>query len=360
MVVVAGRIVSNAAVALLPLVLLVLLFLLTACGGMETASGRSMGTSYAVEARCAGAIPAEAIAAVLAEVNRQMSTYDADSELSAFNRLPVGESMPVSAGLAEVAAIAERVATQTEGAFDATVAPLVALWGFGAGAVPRAPTDAERQSPTAAQRQAPTAAQMQSALANVGFRRVNISVKPPTLRKLAAVTLDLSAIAKGYAVDRIAALLDRSGCSAYLVELGGEVRVRGRNARGKPWRIGIESPGADGLAGWLSLLDGAVATSGDYRQSRPQSGIEGGRISHIIDPRTGLPIRHKLASVTIVADTAALADAYATALLVLGENAGLAFAERHDLAAVFIRRAETGYAVEQSTAMAAYRTPSLP
>ena len=352
MVVVAGRIVSNAAVALLPLVLLVLLFLLAACGGMETASGRSMGTSYAVEAHCVGAIPADAIAAVLAEVNRQMSTYDADSELSAFNRLPVGESMPVSAGLAEVAMIAERVAAQTEGAFDATVAPLVALWGFGADAALISPTETQRQSPTAAQRQ--------SALANVGFRRVHVSVSPPTLRKLATATLDLSAIAKGYAVDRIAALLDRSGCSAYLVELGGEVRVRGRNASGKPWRIGIEYPDADGLAGWLSLLDGAVATSGDYRQSRPQSGIEGGRISHIIDPRTGMPIRHKLASVTVVADTATLADAYATALLVLGESAGLAFAERHDLAAVFIRRAETGYAVEQSTAMAAYRTPSLP
>lgn len=311
---------------------------------METASGRSMGTSYAVEARCAGAIPADAIAAVLAEVNRQMSTYDADSELSAFNRLPVGESMPVAAGLAEVAAIAERVAAQTEGAFDATVAPLVALWGFGAGAVPRSPTDAERRA----------------ALAKVGFRRIQASVEPPTLRKLAAVTLDLSAIAKGYAVDRIAALLDRSGCSAYLVELGGEVRVRGRNANGKSWRIGIESPGAEGLAGSVSLLDGAVATSGDYRQSRPQSGVEGGRISHIIDPRTGMPIRHKLASVTVVADTATLADAYATALLVLGENAGLAFAERHDLAAAFIRRTETGYAVEQSTAMTAYRTPSLP
>lgn len=344
MVVVAGRIVSNAAVALLPLVLLVLLFPLTACGGMETASGRSMGTSYAVEARCPGAVPAEAIAAVLAEVNRQMSTYHADSELSAFNRLPAGESMPVSAGLAEVAVIAERVSAQTEGAFDATVAPLVALWGFGADAASGSPTEAEREA----------------ALVHVGLRRIQASVNPPTLRKRATATLDLSAIAKGYAVDRIAVLLDRSGCSAYLVELGGEVRVRGRNASGNAWRIGIESPDADGLAGWLSLLDGAVATSGDYRQSRPQNDIEGARISHIIDPRTGMPIRHQLASVTVVADTATLADAYATALLVLGESAGLAFAERHGLAAVFIRRTATGYAVEQSTAMAAYRTPSLP
>lgn len=319
---------------------------------METASGRSMGTSYAVEARCPGAVPAEAIAAVLAEVNRQMSTYHADSELSAFNRLPAGESMPVSAGLAEVAVIAGRVSAQTEGAFDATVAPLVALWGFGADAASGSPTDAKRKVPTDAQRQ--------SAIASVGFRRIQASVNPPTLRKRATATLDLSAIAKGYAVDRIAALLDRSGCSAYLVELGGEVRVRGHNASGKPWRIGIESPDGEGLAGWLSLLDGAVATSGDYRQSRPQNDIEGGRVSHIIDPRTGMPIRHKLASVTVVADTATLADAYATALLVLGENAGLAFAERHDLAAVFIRRTATGYAVEQSKAMAAYRTPSLP
>ena len=331
------------AVALLPPVLAVGI---AACGGMETAGGRAMGTSYAVEARCPDGVPAEAVAAVLADVNAQMSTYDEDSELSAFNRLAVGASMPVSTGLAEVATIAERVAAQTDGAFDATVAPLVALWGFGAGASPPS--------------QSPTDAQIRSALAYVGHRRIQASIDPPTLRKLAPATLDFSAIAKGYAVDRIAALLDRRNCSAYLVELGGEVRAYGASAAGKPWRVGIESPGADGLAGRLSLFDGAVATSGDYRQSRPLAGAEGDRVSHIVDPRTGRPIRHRLASVTVVADTATLADAYATALLVLGERAGLALAERRDLAAVFIRRTKTGYAIDRTTAMAAYQTEPLP
>ena len=312
---------------------------------METVRGRAMGTSYLVEADCAEGAPGVGIVSVLAEVNRQMSTYDDGSELSAFNRAPVGAAMPVSAELAEVAVLAQQVAARTGGAFDATVAPLVALWGFGVDAAP----------------QPPTAAELQTARAVVGYRRFDARLAPPTLRKLAPVTLDFSALAKGYAVDRIARLLELSGCRSYLVELGGEVRVHGANAGGQPWRIGIESPFGSRLALQLSLREGAVATSGDYRQYRPLESETGRvRATHILDPRSGAPVNHRLASATVVAETAALADAYATALMVLGEEAGLAFAERHDLAALFIRRTDTGHAIDQTSAMMPYRQRRLP
>ena len=305
-----------------------------------------MGTSYAVEADCPAGIPRSRVEAVLADVSQRMSTFQEDSELSAFNRAPVGMAIPVSPALVEVAAAAQRVAVQTDGAFDVTVGPLVALWGFGADAATKPPT----------------AAELRAVRAVVGFRKFAYGIDPPTLKKLAPVTLDFSAIAKGYAVDRIAALLAGADCRSYLVELGGEVRVRGTSSTGGPWRIGIESPFGSAMAGQLSLRAGAVATSGDYRQYRAQGAGEttGKRTTHIIDPRTGAPVRHRLASVTVVAETAVLADAYATALMVLGEQAGPAFAERHDLAALFIRRTETGYAIEQTPAMAVYRTPPLP
>ena len=336
----AGRIVSAAA-----------LLALGGCDGvdgMKSASGTSMGTSYAVHARCSDGVPEDSIAALLARINRQMSTYDEASELSQFNRAPVGVAVPASIELATVTALAQQVADRTGGALDVTVAPLVALWGFGARAVARPPDAPE-----------PDAATLRSTRAVVGYRRLEASLEPPRLRKLAPVTLDLSALAKGYAVDRIAALLAASNCQSYLVELGGEVRVRGLNARGQPWRIGIEPPAAGQPAVRLLMKRaGAVATSGDYRQTR--SGTDGVRMTHIIDPRTGRPVRHRLASATVVASTAILADAYATALMVLGEADGLAFAERNDLAALLIRRTEGGFAVDQTSAMAAYQPSPLP
>ena len=315
---------------------------------MKSASGTSMGTSYAVHARCPDGVPEDSIATLLARINRQMSTYDEASELSLFNRAPVGVAVPASIELATVTVLAQQVAARTAGAFDVTVAPLVALWGFGAEAVARSPDAPE-----------PDAAELRSTRAVVGYRRLEASLGPPRLRKLAPVTLDLSALAKGYAVDRIADLLAASNCQSYLVELGGEVRVRGLNARGQPWRIGIEPPAAGQPAYRLLMMQaGAVATSGDYRQTRPSD--DGERIAHIIDPRTGRPVRHQLASATVVAPTAVLADAYATALMVLGEVDGLAFAERNDLAALLVRRAKGGFVVDQTSAMAAYQPSPLP
>ena len=294
-----------------------------------------MGTTYAIEADCPDGIPRERVEHVLARVDRLMSTYDPESELSRFNRLPVGAPMVVSAETVDVVAAARRVADETGGAFDPTVAPLVALWGFGADAAERPPTEVE----------------LQAAAETVDYRRVEHGHAPPSLRKLAPVTLDLSAIAKGYAVDRLANVLDESGCDSYLVELGGEIRAKGTAPGGGPWRVGVDAPAARGFASTIALRRGALATSGDYRQYRE---LDGERLSHVIDPRTGRPIRHDLASVTVVTEQAMFADAYATALLVMGEDEGRRFAEDRGLAALFIVRRGTGFEIVASAAMRDY------
>ena len=303
--------------------------------GYGRATGEAMGTAYSIQADCPGSLPHERIDAELARINALMSTYDPDSELSRFNRSSPGVALPVSPELVEVVAAAFVVAEQTQGAFDATVAPLVALWGFGANAAPQLPGDKA----------------VAQALDSVGYRRVAYRNKPPALAKLQSATLDLSAIAKGFAVDRLAGLLDAVGCRAYLIEFGGEIRARASAPGGGPWRVGVESPSGPDHVRTLVLGTNALATSGDYRQYREADGV---RVSHVIDPRTGYPVRHRLASVTVVADTAMIADAYATAMLVMGETEGRRFAGEMDLAALFVVRVEGGFDVLHSRAMLAY------
>ncbi|MYD97050.1 MAG: FAD:protein FMN transferase [Gammaproteobacteria bacterium] len=316
-------------------ILMTLLAMLLLAGCHARVTGLSMGTTYAIEADCPDGIPKERVEHVLARVNRLMSTYEPESEISRFNRLPVGVSFAVSPETVDVVAAARRVAEQTGGAFDPTVAPLVALWGFGADAAERPPTEVERRA----------------AAETVDFRRVEHGHAPPSLRKLAPVMLDLSAIAKGYAVDRLAKVLDESGCVAYLVELGGEIRAKGSARGGGAWRIGVDAPAARGFASTIALRRGGLATSGDYRQYRE---LDGERLSHVIDPRTGRPIRHDVASVTVVAYQAMFADAYATALLVMGEDEGRRFAEDNGLAALFILRRGEGFEIVPSAAMRDY------
>ena len=312
---------------------------LSAGCGYESVVGRTMGTTYAIEARCPVAVPVATIAQVLARVDSQMSTYRPDSELMAFNRAPVGPWIDASPDLVDVVATAKAVAEQTGGAFDPTIGPLVAVWGFGASAVAGPPLEGA----------------IQSAKALVDFRNLRHRRAPPALAKRRALTLDLSAIAKGHAVDRIADALDAAQCVAYLIELGGEVRTAGPSPSGAPWRVGVDSPSGDGLiGGGIALRAGAVATSGDYRQYRERDGM---RLSHIVDPRTGYPVRHHLASVTVVTDTTRLADAYATALMVLGEREGLAFANRTGLAARFVIRRGEGFETVQSVAMSRHGSP---
>ena len=303
--------------------------------GYERATGHAMGTTYSIQADCPGSLPDDRLDAELVRINGLLSTYDRHSELSRFNRSPVGVALPVSRELVDVVAAAFVVSGQTRGAFDATVAPLVALWGFGADAARRAPGDKD----------------VARALQSVGYRRVAHDHEPPTLTKLMPATLDLSGIAKGFAVDRLAGLLDDAGCRAYLIEFGGEIRARANAPGGGTWRVGVESPSGPDFVRTLILGTNALATSGDYRQYREVDGV---RVSHVIDPRTGYPVRHRLASVTVVAATAMMADAYATALLVMGDAEGRRFAGEMDLAALFIVRAEGDFDVFPSRAMLAY------
>lgn len=300
----------------------------------EVVTGSAMGTTYAITANCPDRIPAAVVAALLERIDARMSTYDEASELMRFNSGPVGEWMPVSRELVEVVAAAKTVAEHTGGAFDPTVAPLVALWGFGA----------------SASRDEPDAAAIQSALLSVGYRHVRYRLAPPALAKDRALSMDLSAIAKGHAVDRMADVLGAAGCRAFLVEFGGEIRALGPAPSGGPWRIGVDSPAGRGrLQEPIRLRDAGLATSGDYRQYTER---DGRRDAHIIDPRSGYPVRHRLASVTVVDESARSADAYATALMVLGERDGMRYADDAGLAALFIVRTDEGFETLRSEAMA--------
>ena len=226
----------------------------------------------------------------------------------------------------------------------------MAFWGFGA--------DAEAVLPDRTR--------LREARSAVGHGRLKAALSPPTLTKLAEVRVDFSAIAKGFAVDRMADVLDGASCRAYLVELGGELRAQGEAPDGGAWRIGVEAPlaiASGGLQTVLHIRDGALATSGGYRQFREPTKAERAllphgqtRVSHVVDPRSGLPVAHALASVTVVARSAVFADAYATALLVLGTEAGLAFAERRGIAALFVEDGEDGLEMRGTAAMEAYTT----
>ncbi|NNL67202.1 MAG: FAD:protein FMN transferase, partial [Myxococcales bacterium] len=277
-------------------------------------SGPTMGTTFSVklalaslpidEERAVGA----AIAARLERVNALMSTWQDDSELSRFNRQPPGEPFAVAPETLRVFELSRRVHAESDGAFDPTVAPLVRAWGFGADAAPSPPSEAE----------------LEALQARVGFDAIAIDSAAGTLtRKGAGVVCDLSAVAKGFAVDEVARALGERGYTDFLVEIGGELRASGRHRDGSPWRVAIEAPATDPLQATAArsihrivlLGDRAMATSGDYRNVYE---LAGERVAHIIDPRSGRPAAHGLASVTVIHAEAAVADAWATALQVLG------------------------------------------
>jgi len=228
------------------------------------------------------------------------------------------------------------VSVATGGAFDITVRPLVRAWGFGAGA--------NRESA------APGEDELARLRGSVGYDKLELHPSPPSLRKRApGVEIDLDGVAPGWAVDRIAARFEALGIHDYIIELGGEVLARGLNPAGRRWRVAIETPRAGERQAYAVIeLDGVgVSTSGDYRDYRE---VEGRRISHTIDPRSGTPVAHGLASVTVVHESVAAADAWATALMVLGPEDGMALARREHLAALFIqRRAQEGAFVESAT-----------
>ena len=299
-------------------------------------SGPTMGTAFRVQAYCAEPVAniQSRVEKVLGEVNAQMSTYLEDSELSRFNDAEVGVWVPVSAELAQVVETARMFSEISAGAFDVTVGSLVNLWGFGPGGAAGLP------QPEA----------IEDARARVGYRHLEVRISPPALRKKAALYVDLSAIAKGHGVDRLAEELMASGCPSYLVDIGGEVRAGSSKPDGRPWRIGVEVPDPEHIGGVqrIVVLDQlAVATSGDYRNFIEQNNK---RYSHTIDPRTGGPVTHNLASVTVLARSTTSADALATLLNVLGPDRGFALAEEQDIAALFIIRTQAGFEERTSSA----------
>lgn len=286
-----------------------------------------MGTQYMVRTACEADGLGPEIRVLLDDIEAQMSTYRSDSVLSRINRAPVGTWLKATPELLDVLEPAQRLSALSGGAFDVTVGPLVNLWGFG---------------PDAASDAAPSEDLIAAARARVGYGYLTLR-RPAGLRKDRALYIDLSAIAKGYAVDRVADHIEARGCLDYLVEVGGEVRVRGHRRDGDLWRIGIETPDPDQLGGVQRIIrsDGiAMATSGDYRNFFES---DGRRYSHTIDPRTGYPVTHGLASVTVLHASTLWADGFATLLNVLGPTAGLELAEREGIAALFIEHTGAGF-----------------
>jgi len=291
-------------------------------------SGATMGTVYTVKVvvksssrKSAAVDTASLVQQCLDDVNAKMSTYQEDSELSRFNRFEEASPFPVSSETAEVFEVAREVSDATGGAFDVTVGPLVDAWGFG--------PPGRAESP-------PSDEELEALRARVGYQMLEIDPAAGTLRKLRPdVHCDLSAVAKGYAVDCVAERIEQQGFTDYMVEVGGEVRTGGLNAEGIPWRIAIEkpTPNVRSIESVVSLSGEAMATSGDYRNFVD---VAGQRYSHTMDPRTGRPVRHKLASVSVIHKRCAVADAFATGLMVLGPEEGPALAERENLAALFL------------------------
>jgi len=289
------------------------------------ASGDTMGTRYSARFHAPAEVDVRAIVAALASavtaVDNQMSNWKTDSDLSRLNRAAPDAWTPISMNLATVLVRALEIGRETDNAFNIGVGDLVDAWGFG----PTRPTARER----------PAAEPRPCTPVDV---LLEIDVPGCRARKHGAVALDLCGIAKGFGVDELARVLDRCGIDSWLVGIDGEMRARGAKPDGRPWAIALESPQEERRTamGVIELSDAAVATSGDYRHLVQLD--DGSRISHTMDPRIGAPLRGTLASVTVISPRCTDADAYATALMVLGEQAGRAHAQRLGLDALFLLR----------------------
>jgi len=322
------------------LALLPILFLIPACWPEDqtpqivTLQGETMGTTYNVttvggpETLSEDTVQ-EAIDQALARVNASMNNWDPSSEVSQFNNRDDSAAQKISADFAIVMQAARDIHAASNGAFDVTLGPVISLWGFG----PRTP-----ESPV------PTDSDLAAAMALTGQARL-LELSGDMLAKTdPAISVNLSAIAKGYGVDAIAQGIASLGVEDYIVEIGGDLIAQGNNPDGNPWRIAIERPTdtidqAQAVQQIIAISGKGMATSGDYRNYFEQDGV---RYSHIIDATTGRPVTHKTASVTVLADSAMLADGWATALLALGSEKALPIAEAQGLAMFAIDRGPQG------------------
>tara|TARA_R110001599_G_scaffold119118_2_gene288828 strand:+ start:9121 stop:10134 length:1014 start_codon:yes stop_codon:yes gene_type:complete len=304
-------------------------------------SGPTMGTTYTVKFYTTENVkkPSDlkvGVDAALVRVNKLMSTYDPNSELSVFNKLPANQFSNISEDMAYVIDKALLISEMSGGEYDITIGPLVNLWGFGPG---------NRED------KVPSELLIDEAKSRVGYHYLKLDGRRLTKEK--NIYVDLSSIAKGYGVDMVAQVLQSKGVRSYLIEVGGEILSKGVKADGESWKVAIESPagGHEIVERILSVTDVAVATSGDYRNYFEKNGV---RYSHTISPKTGRPITHRLVSVTVVDKTTTMADGLATAITVLGPEKGFEFAQKNGIAAYLLIKTDFGFEERPSDAFKPY------
>lgn len=267
---------------------------------------------------------------VLKNINQLMSTYDPDSEVSRFNRLNQDSWFPVSKATLDVISESLALGIKTEGALDITVGKLVNLWGFG--------KDLKTFS-------MPDPLEIEKLRKASGFQKIKIDVQGKKIKKtVSGIYVDLASIAKGYGVDQVSQRLQKMGIENFLVEIGGEIRTAGYKKREerKPWVVAVEKPISlkRTIYKKLYIRSNALATSGDYRNYFEKDGV---KFSHTLDPKTGAPVSHSLASVSVMHPSCMTADGLATALMVMGEKKGYQWAVKNKIAAYFIYRTKSGF-----------------
>ena len=306
-------------------------------------SGETMGTTWVLKLESPP--PGVSLAGIHSDVqalldliNRQMSTYQPDSDISRFNTSAQGTVLHLTPDFRRVLASALHWAEESGGAYDPTVGPLVNLWGFG---------------PDLRHDKSPSASAIEAAMARVGWQNLGFDESASVIQQSGNTRLDVSSLAKGFAVDRIAEHLEFLGVESYMIDIGGDLRVGAQKPDGQGWHIAIERPvsGTREINSVVVVQRLAVATSGDYRNFFRD---DGRAYSHIIDPRTGYPVAHGLASVTVLHKSCMEADALATLLTVLGPKEGLVFAQARGLAVLLIERREDGFVEHKTTAFRAY------
>lgn len=313
---------------------------LAGCGkgsSQEHFGGPTMGSTYSIQyVRPAGG-PAlaqvkEQVEAILAEVDRQMSTYRSDSDISRFNALPANRCQVMPAPVLQLVKVGEQLSVDSDGSYDLTVEPLMNLWGFG---------------PQGREEKVPSAEALAQARLRVGH--AHLRIEGDQLCKDAPVEVDFDSIAAGYTVDRIAEKLQAMGVDSFLAEATGELKAVGKKLDGTAWKVALEEPRDDQqVIERVLALDGyGVSTSGDYRNYFEQ---DGQRYSHTFDARTGAPILHNLASVTVIHPQTLMADGLSTLLLILGPERAWDYAAKHDIAAFFVLRTDTGFVTRTSQA----------
>lgn len=318
------------------LLIAIVLCLLAGCASIrssrvETLSGEAMGTTWTVKLIRQKNSPdlhelKNGIQQQLDSVDAQMSTWKPDSDLSRFNHAAANSWQTLPPELFGVLEKSLALARDTGGAYDPTIGPLVNLWGFGPG--PKSHTTPDPETLATMRRR-------------IGWQKIELDAATKNARQPGGMSVDLSSIAPGFAVDQISRYLDGIGIRNFLIEHGGELRARGHRPGNEGWRVGIEQPDSDdNLAMIIVLNNRASGSSGDYRKYYE---LDGKRYSHHIDPRTGAPVTHVLALVTVVADDCITADSTAAALSILGPDEGYAYAVQHNIAALFLVRTDDGF-----------------